>query len=883
MNHGYTKHWTEADLESMGYHKVVIGIPGRPLPIMVPNPDASSSEDAYRLEAIEDAENPIIIWSMRRYDEVVGLLYRLLPTPSMLPLFYETLQLLQVENERRIQFYIGKHGSGKSFLGKLVGDILHPEGSITVNCADRDLNELLFETVLDVQANPDLYTKINERLRSGTMNSTSAAALRAVAGDAFSTKDGAPWIDFERIGGSRVETVVSEEGIHETQVMFSDANTKDVVETLLKIAQVEGLSKEASFMPIRSQLGLLPRVWLDGRVIHLEEYNKCKEGSDTCLHPVLQVFNGENLKCRVYGSGGLSFAFDNNDRLPGFFCYLDGNMQADGVATHTLSASANDRILPNIIQDMIREDWQHRWSQLLTGLPIRILYDSKRDQWEADPESFTRFLHMIRGLGGVTVPPSHRHYIDRWEDVLDATEIISRYNQLYDEMTNPDSAANRAGKYPELFSEVDEEFYNMAGGSMRRNIYYFKMALLGRPGTKPPHLSQGYDMSIDWSTPPAINVSKQDYNPSEKLGSNIASIFYRDMVRLTLGLGKVQLYARLKAACESLRIIKPELSEGANVDGVYLEDLLNSAGGVLNKNREVQELLCAHMREALAGTPLSRENDHLMTVDQVGTALQKAADRLTPTHADARVAYLVAQHYAPLVTVDNLLGPCAMLDAIGRAGILAAPAPDKLMAHDELLLALALPKTGKKSMQALFPLGLYDRVDSVLRDFDDALLIASNRSGLGIAMSTVVVRSFGQATTCIHILRDTRKDLTLLIGDAISEQLANFLKSANIEFIVRGPASARTKIQTFLNRLLIQAPPETESLMATAFFLRNAQLGFDLLRNIDRLDGMKVADLLSAGDTTPVRPVYATRVADSKAVDALLQSTAQELSPQHRN
>ena len=70
---------------------------------MVPNPQATNAEDAYRLEAIEDEVHPIIIWSRRTYPEVMGLIYRLLPTPSMLPLFYETLQLLQVENDRRIR------------------------------------------------------------------------------------------------------------------------------------------------------------------------------------------------------------------------------------------------------------------------------------------------------------------------------------------------------------------------------------------------------------------------------------------------------------------------------------------------------------------------------------------------------------------------------------------------------------------------------------------------------------------------------------------------------------------------------------------------------------------------------------------------------------
>ena len=781
-----------------------------------------------------------------------------------------------MENERRIQFYIGKHGSGKSFLGRLIGELLHPEGAIAINCADRDLNELLFETVLDVQANPDLYTKINQRLENGTMNSTSIAALRAVVGNAYTEKDGKPHIDFEKIGSTSLETSTNEDGLKETEAVFSDADTHEVVETLLRIAQVEGLSESASFMPIKSQMGLLPRIWQEGRVAHLEEYNKCKEGTDTCLHPVLQVYNGENSKCRVYGSGGLSFAFDNRDRKPGFFCYLDGNMQQDGVATHMLSASANDRILPNIIQDMIREDWQHRWCQMLTGLPVKLLYESKKDQWEADPESFTRFLLMIRGLGDAEVPTSHKHYINRWEDVLDATDIISRYNQLYDEMTNPDSAANREGKYPELFTEVDDEFHNMAGGSMRRNIYYFKMALLGRPGTKPTHLSQGYDLSEDWSSPPTIDVSRDTYYPQEKLGTNIVEIFYRDMVRLTLGVGKVHLYTRLKAAFETLRMMRPQLNEGAsNIDVPYLEDLLNSEAAGPNKFLQVQEVFCKNMRERLSGTPMSKNDDDLMTLDQIEKAFSKAsADGLSSPHDD-RLQYIFAQNFPPLVTVDNMLHQVALIDSCMSAQGKSVKVRDEdLMQHDHFLLNLSLPRLGRLSLKNLWNTALMDSVDSPIAQDDKALQISTGQSDAGIAMTTILTKTFVQgkaALAPIHVIRDVRKNNVLLIGEPVDNQLKSYLKESDVEYIDRDMPNARTRIQTFLNRLLIKAAPETEGFMVNSFFHRNTMPGIKLPDSIDRLESLRLADLLASKEVIIRTPVYATALADHKKIQAYLE------------
>lgn len=881
--HGFSKSWTEAELEDLGYNKVLIGVPGRPLPVMAANPAATTQEDAYRLEMIEDEQSPIILWSKRSYGEVVGMLYRLLPTPSMLPLFYETLQLLQVENDRRIQFYIGKHGSGKSFLGRLIGDMLHPDGAITINCADRDLNELLFETVLDVAANPDLYTQLNERLREGSLNPTSIAALKAVVGEAYLEKDGYPHIDFEKIGATELHTITNEDGQRETEAVFSGASTTEVVDTILRIAQVEGLSKEASFMPIKSQLGLLPKIWEEGRVAHLEEYNKCKEGTDTCLHPVLQVYNGEQRNCRVYGSGGLSFGFDNRDRQPGFFCYLDGNMKQDGVATHQLSASANDRILPNIIQDMIREDWQHRWCQMLTGLPLKILYQSKQDQWDADPESFTRFLHMIRGLGGVEVPQAHKHYIDRWEDILDATEIISRYNQLYDEMTNPDSAANKAGKYPELFTEVDEEFYNMAGGSMRRNIYYFKMALLGRPGTKQPHLSQGYDLSEDWNNPPALEVTRDHYRPEAQLGSHIVEIFLRDMIRLTLGLGKVNLYTRLKVAFETLRMMRPTLSEGAQLQGIYLEDLLNSEDTGSSRHSAVQKIFCAQLRQHFTGTPISKDDDHLMTLDQIEKALSAAGQNGIGESGDNRLRYMYAQHYAPLVTVDNMVMPVALLDSIAtRHGAGLQVRDEDLMGHDHFLAALAIPGLGRKTRKALWNTALLDEFDSPVAAWDEALLICTNQSSAGIAFTTVLTKTGPDGATAhapVHILRDGRKDSMLVIGEAVDDTLKSFLKEDNIEFVDRQAGNARARVQTFLNRTLIKATPETEQYLVGAFFHRNALASVDLKENIDQIDKLRLADLLIAPDVITARPNYATTLLDNKKIQAYLEQKIKQ--PEH--
>ncbi|MCB9233241.1 MAG: hypothetical protein H6581_16410 [Bacteroidia bacterium] len=868
--------WTDAELYAKQFNKIVIGVPGRPFPIMMPNPDATTQADAFRLENIEDPNNPIVLWSKRPYDEVIGMLYRSLPTPSMLPLFYETMQLLQLENDRRIQFYVGKHGSGKSFLGRLVGDMLHPDGAITFNCADRDLNELLFETVLDVGANPDLYTKINDKLRTGTMNPTSVAALKDAVGDAYSEEKGYPYIDFASVGRIHLDPVINEDGQHETEAHFSAGNVQNVMEVIMRITKIEGLSSEASFMPLKSQLGLLPLIWQEGRVAHLEEYNKCKEGTDTCLHPVLQVYNGEYRKCTVYGSGGMSFTFDNHERQPGFFCYLDGNMRADGVATHSLSASANDRLLPNIIQDMIKEDWQHRWCQLLTGIPIKILYESNKAQWAANPEDFTRFLHMIRGLGGVDVPEAHTRYINRWEDVMDATDMMSRYNYVYDQMTNPDSPANRNGEYPELFTEVDEDFYNMAGGSMRRNIYYLKMALLGNPKTLQPSESKGYDLTQSWEEPPPVNPISEHRKPEQKMGTHIVEVLFRDMLRLTLGLGKTNLYMRLRVELENIRMLKPKLHEGAVSDSIYFEDLLNLQESSKDQLLLTQDILCNQLRRQLSGVKLSKDNDHLMTLDQIKMAFQQAISAAPSSKGEPRLSWVFVQNFPPLVTVDNLLKAVAVVDGVRLEDNRAARIPvDDLVEQEQFLLSLALPQVGKHTLDSLWNQNLYQGIDSPILEDDESLKIASNRSTTGVAFTTCLTQINGKLAP-VHLVWDLHSNDLMAVGEIADEQVVEYLKQNGIEFFDRNASNAKTNIRFYLNRLVAKRSPLIEKLLVGAFLYRNTFEDLDLAGDPEAFDRVSIADLLTATDCVYRFPNYITRLQSEEELAGYLAQTLTE-------
>jgi hypothetical protein len=197
------------------------------------------------------------------------------------------------------------------------------------------------------------------------------------------------------------------------------------------------------------------------------------------------------------------------------------------------------------------------------------------------------------------------------------------------------------------------------------------------------------------------------------------------------------------------------------------------------------------------------------------------------------------------------------------------------------LAALALPKLGPRNIAALWGNGLAGLLDGPLSAFDEALHISMGKAHNGIAFTTVLLalQDGGKGGIFpMHVLRDQRKDSTLIVGEAIAEPLKDFLKDAKIEFVARTESNARTKVQTFLNRLLIQAPAETERLLVTSFFHRNGLAGMIFPGAIDKLDSLKMADLLVRQDVLAERPVHATRLNEARKVQQYLEQGASPLA-----
>ena len=192
------------------------------------------------------------------------------------------------------------------------------------------------------------------------------------------------------------------------------------------------------------------------------------------------------------------------------------------------------------------------------------------------------------------------------------------------------------------------------------------------------------------------------------------------------------------------------------------------------------------LRIHLPALTFSKDDAHIVTVDQVSKGLEKAARSGLPPSADPRQRFFWVHNYSPLVSVETMFVPVGLLDSIKmKDGRKIQVKPEDLIGQDHLLAALALPKVGPGNLQALWSSALKESIDSPLSEYDEALQMSSNSSPNGFAISTLLVTGQEGSTTemfPLHVLRDTRKDQTLLVGEAAPEFLVEFLKEAKIVF-----------------------------------------------------------------------------------------------------
>jgi hypothetical protein len=239
-----------------------------------------------QISVIHDDTNPLSILSDRSAEEVLGLVYRDMPVPSLLHIRQEAIMRRKPCSRNRLLAVFGDPGAGKSHEAKSFSKMRSDEPPIVIDCGGRYMGDLLFEQVIDF--GEDFKTALNDRIASGSLSEKSITIFDEEFKGALirDEKDHVVGIDWDVISKP-----VKVKGPGNKQVMETSAQAVSRAMRVIEdtVAKWESIPTHAvNNIGVRKQHGPLIKAFKEGREIILDEYTKSIEGSDDSLHTVLQ-------------------------------------------------------------------------------------------------------------------------------------------------------------------------------------------------------------------------------------------------------------------------------------------------------------------------------------------------------------------------------------------------------------------------------------------------------------------------------------------------------------------------------------------------------------------------------------------------------------------
>lgn len=872
---------SQLTLDDIAQLEKALGTSTRPFPMWGPQrvEQDGGSDIEVGLSAVASDSHPMRVFSERSYEEVAALAYADMPVPSMLDLFMEALErradpimrqkdilegrVPQNENFNRTQMLLGDPGHGKSFMGALMGR-LRSTGSVEVyDCGGKNMNDLLFEMVLDFGAGDALPVAIDKRLAAGTLAPLSLGLLKTLP--CVTVENG----DIVSIDWEAMKTAGSDQ-------------VDQAYRTLKKVSEVEGLDKSAgNALGMNSQYGALIRAFLENREIVLDEYNKSREGSDNALQTVIQFLIGEIRECTVDNplknkdntSGPSTFSFKRDDVGVGFFVTFTGNKTEDGITTRSLNRSVYDRLKPDTLPDPEIIDWQHRICQMMVGLPVSTLYMTFQDYADKNPDDFGDWLMWLREtkarVEGAPVPELQRTLLANWKNIVSSSDKLARFYDRWADMTSAEKIT--ANGNADLIEEVDEEYSKKEAMSFRRIKQHLEESIPMRPRMQPQDAPVAFEKG-NWAKPPAL-TERVDENPSLRFGTRLVEYIENMVYKKSGAVGKPKLYAKLRKAMDEFGLREIALSEGARSTQRSVEEDLNISAFAdrdLSKQAKMaQKIFCAYLRQVEPA--IQAEDEQIVTANKVLEALREVAGK---NPSETKEMFVVNRDHETLAA-GQLLGGAEVRDTAlytleNREGLDFSL--DDLVTHDDFMAALALPTVGAQNLKAIWDTNIQrmteiapegetaDEADPAtaqarLLNHDEALRMAENRSEQGIATTTLQVLDAATGRpVSVHIVTNTQRGKTLVVGEKVPSRLLTAFNEAGIVHVDRNAANAKARIDTALNDLTRSMAPTTRDRLTDAFMYRNAVEPAN-----ENATPAKLVDLLADGSIEMIYDKYVVR------------------------
>jgi hypothetical protein len=800
---------SELTSDDMKALRVPVGFPGLPYP-MAEVRKGSSGKMEHVVQVIETAGS-MAVYSEQSAERVNGILYRQMPTPSMMLMLRDLLGKIRPDSKNRIMTIFGDASSGKSHIFRMVGGLVHPEGPIMVDCGGMNMRELFFRTVIDY--GKGVKEQFEQRVAQGRVSEKTLGDLESAFPGSVITKDGQNRINWDAIGQRRTE----KEG--DKTITVEDRG--DAIVRAQKVMQAiysrEGIDTQTNAFGIKTVPGEVFESIRTGRPLFLDEFNKSKRGTLDKFQTFLEFANGQrdyvtiNNDMSEAGEGGAdsdspkSITIRREDLKVGWHIGIAGNDTVDGDTTQELSISMEDRLKPHRIGAPELRDFKHRVSQVWTGLPLVTLYNLFEDLATAKPAEFGNWLVQIRKLGLTAteqkaIPPHEIYFLQNFQETIQAANQYSTYLNERQSLSDPESDLLANKKYADMADEV------MANGrkirvSFRTIIDDFNAAIQSTPDVR-----SAKDATLLLDALAAFNGLNRDAisEPAPawyRFGANLARKVQESIVNDTVGMPFTQ--ATLIALCEQNGIFPPDFKEAKMSDNVKpIADLLKydnlkDMGGT-DELLEIRGVLMANLRGVYGN--IQKQDDFVIPLENLGRAISgmKSAADSGPKVLVLPNEDLNAVNGTPLLQGEAV--PSYDMDD----SKLEPGGSHTLVDYRSVLAALAVPAYADQNRARIWPDELLECVDESehpkTQEDIEAYNSLQGRSSIGMDLTVLATNNSKQEKSFMYVLEDKQRNQMIVIGtEEVSAQLKSALSKNGVQYVVHGDETAAVAINEFVS------------------------------------------------------------------------------------
>jgi Ankyrin repeats (3 copies) len=639
----------------------------------------------FGLGVIQSDADPLWLHSAREYKHVLPELLRNMPVPGMLDAFEAILHnpLVYLESDPAY---------GKSYLANLIGNAMHPEGAVIYDASSNggNLESLKFQTVFDSNANSDLMDRINSALRGGSLTSPSLKALRELK-----DKDGKALLSEE--GSKRV---FDWKGLEDSGITRKEID--DVLSSVQKYQEWNG-GLRIGFKDVD---GALIRAAKEHRPLVIDEFSRRKLGSEGALQRIWQCIAGEagfeevTVDCGNLGDFTLRYG-----DIPKVI--MTANKAKDGAGVLELPDSVASRFVVKEIPAFTEEDWAHRISQVLTGVPITTLARLEKGRmlegpnpedakWEiADHNKFRHNLESVRHANEVVVPRLQTKLLDHWQDVIAVSQALGRAYNESAALLDPESPVLQQSDMAGIRFEVDKPGDKAQKLTPRTALRSLKQAIQRMAESVPATQTQGADFS-NWDMP---NITPSKEPIEAKMGDRLRTLvehWIDDVAGVTPdGARRPKLYAQLRKVWEEAGVI------GADSVLDRLNIKSTAIAATTDEVRQAQAVINNYLK---AKYPKFEG----VSVQQVELFLKGLQNVPPKSLGEEKVQVAALASNPDLIQNGEFTQPIAVVteslinsEVADLKKFLDQHSPETLVDQDKAISTLALPYIGKNLMQAI--------------------------------------------------------------------------------------------------------------------------------------------------------------------------------------